>query len=276
MVVKQADIFSRVKIIDDDIDLKSMRPLKEGEFDILLVGEDAPQIAGVVDERGPVDFSDKRRWKIITENEEGDLTISSHIINTEKQMWISETNAEPDKNDDADLSPPRSLSKHSKNKRLNLRPHKQSKHDDDSNSSPPRRPRNYDSDLSPPKKSKDNDSDLSPPRKSKDNDSDLSPPRSTKHRIAHATSRRNYHGSGNRGSDSDLSPPRQRKQNLDTDLYESRRSKKSHDSDLSESRRKEHRSRSDNSSRSSSRKTDREHDYSSRHSSRSSRHDVSR
>ncbi|XP_032686791.1 BUD13 homolog [Odontomachus brunneus] len=262
-----------VKVIDDDLDLKNMRPLEEGEFDIFLKDEDAPQIAGIVDERGPVDFSDKKRWKIITENEEGDLTITSRIVDMEEQ---SHMNAKLDENDDVDLSPPRP--RHSKNKRLDLSPHIQSKDDDDSNLSPPRRSRNYDSDLSPPRRSRDNDSDLSSPRQPRDNDSDLSPPRkSTKHRnAAHATSRRNYHGSGNRDSDSDFSPPRERRQNLDADLCESRRNRKNNHSNSGGSRRKEHRSRSDNSPSSSSRKTDRGHDHSGKHSSRSSRQDMSK
>ncbi|XP_014488854.1 PREDICTED: BUD13 homolog isoform X2 [Dinoponera quadriceps] len=186
-------------------------------------------------------------------------------------------NTEPDENNDADLSPIRS--RHSKNKRLDLSPHEQSRDDDDSNSSPPRRPKNYDWDLSPPRQSRDNDSDLSPPRQPpRDNDSDLSPPRrSTKHRTAaRATSGRNYHGSGNRDSDSDLSPPRERRQNLDRDLYESRRKRKNNDSDLRASRRKEHRSRSDNSPHSSSRRAERGYDSSGKHSSRSNRQDISR
>lgn len=304
LTVKWADICSRVKIIDDDIDLNSMRPLEEGEFHILLEGEDAPQIAGIVDERGPVDFSDKRRWKIITENEEGDLTISNRTIDMKKSSLTNKTNAELDDKDDAGFSPSNFLSRNSKNKRSDVSPHRHSKDDDGSNLSPPRRSRDHDSELSPPRRPRDNDSDLSPPRRLRDNDSDLSPPRrprdndsdlspsrqprkdddsdlspprrSTKHRTAaHATSSRNHHGPGN--SDSDLSPPRERRPNLDADLYESRRNKKRSDSDLNASRRREHhRSYSDNSSRSGLRKTDREYDYSSKHSSKSSRQDVSR
>ncbi|XP_011146595.2 BUD13 homolog [Harpegnathos saltator] len=268
-----------VKIIDDDIDLMNMRPLQEDEFDILLVGEDAPQIAGIVDERGPVDFSDKRRWKIVTENEEGDLTISSRAINAEKQSRITETNAEADENDDVDPSPPRT--RHSRNKRLDLSPHRQ-RDDDDSNLSPPtRRPRNYDSDLSSSRQSRNNDSDLSPPRQPpKDNHSDLSPSRRSTKQSTTATRGRNCHViSGNRDSDSsDFSPPRPRKQKPDTqDLYESRRNRRNNDSDLSASRRKEYRPRSDNSPHSSSRRSgDRGHDYSSKHSSRYSKQDVSR
>nr|XP_012226814.1 PREDICTED: BUD13 homolog isoform X1 [Linepithema humile]XP_012226815.1 PREDICTED: BUD13 homolog isoform X1 [Linepithema humile] len=227
---KQKTGIKTVKIIDDDVDLKNMRPIEEGEFDILLEGEDAPQIAGIVDERGPIDFSDKKRWKIITENEEGDLTIINRTDNTNRD---DTTNTEQHENDDFDLSPLR----HSKNKQR-----KQSKNDD-SDLSPSRHSKNKhkkqskndDSDLSPPrhsknkhkKQSKNDDSDLSPPRHSKDkhvnssrhgrfrdDDSDLSPPRHS----------RNNH--------SDLSPPRKSKNNDDSDLSPPRRSKNS-DSDLS-------------------------------------------
>ncbi|XP_077261795.1 uncharacterized protein LOC143897214 [Temnothorax americanus] len=211
-----------VKIIDDDIDLRNMRPIEDGEFDILLEGEDAPQIAGIVDERGPVDFTDKRRWKIITENDEGDLTIINRPIDKETRN-LNETNAKRI-NDNLDLSPPRA--KHSKNKRMasssgrskddgsDLSPprptHSKDKHidsrgrsknDGDSDLSPLRpthskdkhidsrgRPKNDDdSDLSPPRQSKNYDSDLSPPRQSRNNDFDLNPPR--KHHDKKSSSR---------------------------------------------------------------------------------------
>lgn len=216
--------FCRVKIIDDDIDLKNMRPVEEGEFDILLEGEDAPQIAGIIDERGPVDFTDKRRWKIITENDEGDLTIINRTV--EEKRNLDETNAERvdiadnldlsppranfknkhmdsssrgrSKDDSSDLSPPRA--KHFKNKHMSTDERSKGDSSDLSpsrskhiNSNSRRRPKNDDSDLSPPRQSKNYDSDLSPPRRSRNNDSDLSPPRKPK----------NY--------DSDLNPPRNTK-----------------------------------------------------------------
>jgi len=43
-----------------------------------LDGEYAPQIAGIIDERGPFDFTDKKKWKIIKANDEGDLVFISH------------------------------------------------------------------------------------------------------------------------------------------------------------------------------------------------------
>ncbi|KAL6266255.1 hypothetical protein P5V15_003115 [Pogonomyrmex californicus] len=207
-----------------------MRPIEEGEFDILLDGEDAPQIAGIVDERGSVDFTDKKRWKIITEDNEGDLTIINRNTVYEEKNNLDETNQN---NANLDLSPPRS--KHSKNKRMDLSPQGRSK-DDSSDLSPPRSKHSKSKrmDLSPHRGSKDDSSDLSPPRpkhskhkhsntrrQSKDDDSDLSPPRQSK----------NY--------DSDLSPPRLSRNN-DSDLSPPRKSK-DYDSDISPPRNTKHR-----------------------------------
>ncbi|XP_012538663.2 BUD13 homolog isoform X2 [Monomorium pharaonis] len=226
-----------VKIIDDDVDLKNMRPIEEGEFDILLEGEDAPQIAGIVDERGPVDFTDKTRWKIITENDEGDLTIVNRTVDKdEEQRNLNQISVKQNNNDNFERS---NLSKvkHSKHKRMDLSPHesrdnssdlspprlKQSKNkrtnsderlkDDSSDLSPPRSKRSKDKRTDSHKRAKNDDSDLSPPRQSKNYDSDLSPSRKL----------RNY--------DSDLSPPRKSK-NYDSDLSPPRKSK-NYDSDLS-------------------------------------------
>ncbi|EFN66053.1 BUD13-like protein [Camponotus floridanus] len=237
-----------VKIIDDDIDLKNMRPIEEGEFDILLNGEDAPQIAGIIDERGPVDFTDKKRWKIITENEEGDLTIINRTINKEKILQIDETDANQNNSDDSNLSP---RSKYSKNKNADVSPRRRSKNDN-SDSSPPRsrHSKNKQADLSPRRtsqhKSKDNDSDLSPPRQSRNNDSDLSPPRQSKKNYddldlssprskhsknKHVNSRKKFKDDI-KDSDSNLSPPRQYKN--DSDLSPPRQSRNNdNDSDLS-------------------------------------------
>ncbi|XP_071553994.1 uncharacterized protein [Temnothorax nylanderi] len=250
-----------VKIIDDDIDLRNMRPIEEGEFDILLAGEDAPQIAGIVDERGPVDFTDKRRWKIITENDEGDLTIINRPVDKETRN-LNETNAKRI-NDNLDLSPPRA--KRSKNKRMASSPGRSK--DDGSDLSPLRskRSKNKRADVNPDERSKDDSSDLSPPRpthskdkhidsrgRSKnDDDSDLSPPRPTHSKDKHIDSRRRPKND----DDSDLSPPRQSK-NYDSDLSPPRQSRnndfdlspprkpKNHDSDLSPPRNTKHSARS--------------------------------
>ncbi|XP_035719260.1 BUD13 homolog isoform X3 [Vespa mandarinia] len=178
---RNTDVFYRVKIIDDDIDLKKLRPIEDGEFDIFINGEDAPQIAGIIDERGPVDFSDKKKWKIIADNEDGELRFKSSEKEQQDDTVLSDKKEKETrrrkKDYDSDSSPIRknktnedsddSLSmRNKKNNRSDIKHSKKTKHD-------------YDSDLSPPRKSrKDDDSDLSPPRKSRKNDdSDLSPPR---------------------------------------------------------------------------------------------------
>ncbi|OAD52643.1 BUD13 like protein [Eufriesea mexicana] len=221
-----------VKIIDDDIDLKNMRPMEENEFDIFINAEDAPQIAGVVDERGPVDFTDKRRWKIIADDEGGDLTVSSIVKETKQFKQVNDISDElspprkSKKYSDVDLSPPR-ISKKTKDK-INTK----AKRDEDSDLSPPRiKSKNHitcdDSDLSPPRRwTKDYDSDLSPPRKSKkhkskkDSDSDIN------------ISRRNR-----KDSDSDMSLFRKNRKDSDSDLSLERKNK-TYESDLSPPRKK--------------------------------------
>ena len=240
-----------VKIVDDDIDLKNMRPMEENEFDIFVDAEDAPQIAGVVDERGPVDFSDKRRWKIVADDEGGDLTVTSSNKENKQSKKVKNHDLSPPrkrkKHLDNDLSPPRVSKKNKADADSDLSPprrkskkhaHKASQNNSDSDNSSTdipigkikkktRRKERSDSDLSPPRKSKKiikhkdkNDSDLSPPRRNrKDSDSDLTPPRRS----------RKY-------SDSDLNPPRNKKhKNHDSDLSPPRQNKKhkSNDSDLS-------------------------------------------
>ncbi|KAJ8667816.1 hypothetical protein QAD02_009479 [Eretmocerus hayati] len=66
----------KVKIIDDDIDLQKLTSLNDNEIDIFNATEDAPQIVGIIDERGPVDFDNKQRWKVIADDGTGDIAIS--------------------------------------------------------------------------------------------------------------------------------------------------------------------------------------------------------
>lgn len=56
--------------MDDDIDLKDIKPNDEDYDAVFADAEEAPQIAGIIDERGPVDFADKRKWKIIEKDDE--------------------------------------------------------------------------------------------------------------------------------------------------------------------------------------------------------------
>ncbi|KAG6804297.1 BUD13 [Apis mellifera caucasica] len=265
-----------VKIIDDDIDLKNIRPIEENEFDIFINAEDAPQIAGVVDEHGPVDFSDKRRWKIIANDESGDLTITS-VAKENKQSKqvkkISDDDLSPSKiqqkysNDD--LSPPR-ISKRSKDER-----NKKVQKDEDSDLSPPRiksrshinskceSPQsNSDDDSSQEidvpsykikKKTKrkekiSDDSDLSPPRKIKNYNSDINSPRKNKKyklekNIIHKNDSEMSSLRKKRDSNSDVSP-RKNKNDSDSDMSLPRKNRKDSDSDLSPPRKsKKHKHR---------------------------------
>lgn len=269
-------MFCRVKIIDDDIDLKNIRPIEENEFDIFINAEDAPQIAGVVDEHGPVDFSDKRRWKIIANDESGDLTITS-VAKENKQSKqvkkISDDDLSPSKiqqkysNDD--LSPPR-ISKRSKDER-----NKKVQKDEDSDLSPPRiksrshinskceSPQsNSDDDSSQEidvpsykikKKTKrkekiSDDSDLSPPRKIKNYNSDINLPRKNKKyklekNIIHKNDSEMSSLRKKRDSNSDVSP-RKNKNDSDSDMSLPRKNRKDSDSDLSPPRKsKKHKHR---------------------------------
>ncbi|XP_066589750.1 BUD13 homolog [Prorops nasuta] len=204
-----------VKIIDDDIDLDKIRPIEDNEFDILLNTEDAPQIVGIIDERGPVDFSEKRRWKVIADDYEGDISFKSSggsnkkifkntiigPVEVKKESVKKQKRQKRNDDSDNDLSPPRPARtpersiKNNRNPSPLRRSKKQKKRNDsDFDLSPPRENKNnYDSDESPPRKRKtkvldsspptlrnNSDSDLSPMRKRQKSDSDASPPRRNK------------------------------------------------------------------------------------------------
>ncbi|XP_076175835.1 uncharacterized protein LOC143151011 [Ptiloglossa arizonensis] len=286
----------KVKLIDDDIDLKNMRPIDESQFDIFITAEDAPQIAGIVDERGPVDFADKRRWKIVADNEDGDLTITSQDKESKHSKKV--------KNDsDDDSTPPRKQKKYST---VQLSPPRTSKSmikrknmgsiedtDEDNDLSPPRRKskKHINSEYKISQSNSDSDSDLdtniqsnkikkklkrgekafdfdlSPSRQLKNDDSDLSPPRKGKNyksqkSIKH-TSKSDSDTSLPRknrdGSDSDLSPPRRTKKHEYSQRnsnINSTKQKRDSDSDLSPPRRQ----RKHMDSHSSSNQKDRNND----------------
>ncbi|KAG7198667.1 hypothetical protein KM043_006022 [Ampulex compressa] len=223
-----------VKIIDDDIDLKNMRPIQDNEFDIFIDTEDAPQIAGIVDERGPVDFSDKRRWRIIADDQDGDITFARNDRdrgyygdrNTRTENYGDDLSPPRNRrlNSDDDLSPPR-MSKIAEVKHKKRKSTKHVRNDSDVDLSPPRRKkskRSLDRDTcanddseddlhlhrhkkkKKKKKKKASDSDLSPPRCSQENDLDLSPPRQ------------------DQNCDSDVSLPRKSTKHGNVDLEQNR------------------------------------------------------
>ncbi|XP_046480683.1 BUD13 homolog [Neodiprion pinetum] len=153
-----------VKIIDDDIDLKNMRAIEDGEFDIYNNTEDGPQIAGIVDERGPVDFSDKKRWKIITDDIDGDITVTSIDRNERISEAMSQSSRIPAPNsrnrspsDDGKGSPPhrqRNDSDQKESSRKTLSSKKLRQHSVSSLIEKP--PASEDSDFSPPRRVKKN------------------------------------------------------------------------------------------------------------------------
>uniref|UniRef100_A0A1B6DQY3 BUD13 homolog n=1 Tax=Clastoptera arizonana TaxID=38151 RepID=A0A1B6DQY3_9HEMI len=211
-----ASNLKRSKIIDDDLDLKNMRVLNDDEVDIYQLDEDAPIIAGIIDDRPPEikarEYYDNRRWKVFAADD--DLTvIDQQNIETSKTP-LQSTNQEKEsrnRQSDSDMSPPQNSSKIKKK----------------SNNS--HKTKSSDSDLSPPRKvserplkskfinqvSKErSDSDFSTSRKYSStyltntssryhSDSDLSPPRNTSN-----IKRYLKNSKIEKSSDSDLSPPR--------------------------------------------------------------------
>ncbi|XP_046742721.1 BUD13 homolog [Diprion similis] len=211
-----------VTIIDDDIDLKNMRAIEDGEFDIYNNTEDGPQIAGIVDERGPVDFSDKKRWKIITDDIDGDITVTSIDRNEKISEATSQSSRIPASN-------PRNRSP-----------------SDDGKGRPPLRQRNDSDQEEPGRKTLSSkkrrqcsvsnpnekppaleDIDFSPPRRVEKNDDleESSRRRKSfkkKQRRAVSSPARNSSGSEN----SDISPPRRARKNSDSDETRCKKSSK--------------------------------------------------
>ncbi|CAG5059799.1 unnamed protein product [Parnassius apollo] len=272
------------KIIDDDIDLSKLRPLDGDELDILDEGEDAPQIAGIIDER-PEDikkleqFKTSSKWRVVNQDDGFNSKlqieeIKKDIKEVEKENELifgkMYSDSEDEKKNDSDPSPPRKNTKDDRNKASKAV--KKTQNNSDSDFSPPRRRDNG----SPPRKSKSNnenyDSNLSIPSKNetreskskqrkpsrweqldRDNDknsrqrspnSDMSPKRK-KQKGAQSPNRRNK--ALTRSPSSDISPPRKPKK-VDRS--------KNYDSDLSPPRK----SRKDSPSRRSPEKNKRKHD----------------
>ncbi|CAK1595016.1 unnamed protein product [Parnassius mnemosyne] len=236
------------KIIDDDIDLSKLRPLDGDELDILDEGEDAPQIAGIIDERPEEikkleQFKTSSKWRVVNQDDGFNSKlqieeIKKDIKEVEKENELifgkMYSDSEDEKKNDSDPSPPRKNTKDDHNKATKAV--KRTQNNSDSDFSPPRRRDTG----SPPKKSKSNnenyDSDLSIRRKNQtreskskqrkpsrweqlDNDNDKksrqrSPnsdtsPRRKKQKREQSPNRRNK--ALKRSSSSDISPPRKSK-----------------------------------------------------------------
>ncbi|XP_046440422.1 BUD13 homolog isoform X2 [Daphnia pulex] len=207
-----------IKIVDEEIDLRKIAAGYEKDEDQIDNQEDAPLVAGVVDNRSiemitKQDFVESSKWKRLgvdendkpksmSKSSDRDIDSSdSHLPRKDSTALKRPITVKKERHDsDSDPSPPRR------------------RHDSDSDASPPRRKRHdSDSDPSPLRRTR-KDSDQSPPRKRHDSDSDASPPRRTRKDSDQSPLRRR------KGSDSDQSPPRKH-QNADGDLSPPRRKK---------------------------------------------------
>jgi len=206
-----------IKIIDEEIDLKRIAAEFQNEEDLLDTQEDAPFVAGVIDERSEElrtkqDFVDNKKWKQLGANQDFSVRESADAsessVSTISSKKLVAEKCKPS------------------NKKTNARQGSR-RHDSDSDTSPPRKHQRSNSDASPPRRRHDSDSDASPPRKHQKSDSDASPPRRRHDSDASPPRRR---------CDSDASPPRRRKES-DSDASPPRKHQKS-DSDASPPRRK--------------------------------------
>ncbi|KZS04391.1 Protein BUD13 [Daphnia magna] len=202
-----------IKIVDEEIDLKKIAAGYEKDEDQLDTQEDAPLVAGVVDDRSvemrtKQDFVENSKWKRLGIDEnDGEKPISK--LNTGQDV-DSNRSFKPRK-DSVVIKRPVVVKKERHDSDSDPTPPRRKRHDSNSDTSPPRRSRknsterkrnNSDSDQSPPRRSKASDSDQSPPRKHLNPDNDLSPPR-RKGNIDSSPQRRIK-----RDPDGDLSPVR--------------------------------------------------------------------
>jgi pre-mRNA-splicing factor CWC26 len=217
--------------VDDDIDLKNMRPLDEDELDLYNLAEDAPQIAGIIDERPDAvrsleEFRGSRRWKVMSdENGIEDIKVTA-IESVGKQVLTSSSSSRNCGKSDLSSHRGYGSTRESKKTRNDL--------EDDFDVSPPRKSRICsDSDVSPPRKSqaKRGSGQFAPRKDNRGNDSDSSPPRKYKHSPALSPRIRNSAASPTMKEKNkrDLSPVRRNKH--DKNLSPVRR--KPHDSDFS-------------------------------------------
>ncbi|XP_030245819.1 BUD13 homolog isoform X3 [Drosophila navojoa] len=234
----------KVKIIDDDDYDANQEEIDE---DLLLGGEDAPQIVGEYIEENPDAMRSK--WRNIAVKDEPKTEAGENGIKPEpasekeeSSLWGRKASAikvkqEPELNikikqekrsSSRELSPTRRspLREHLRSdqspkwRRRRSDEEKPNKREHNLDQSPPRRGKNYD--QSPPRRRRD---DQSPPRRKKGDDDDQSPPRK----------RRDDDQSPPRGTrDDDQSPPRRKKRD-DDDQSPPRRTR---DDDQSPPRRK--------------------------------------
>lgn len=220
---------SSVRIIDDDIDISKLQKISDEDLEVYAIGEDAPQIVGVFDERpaeliAKEDYKNSERWKVLA-SDDGTLTVnnfghdgkmkssnrgaggnkSKTVDNDESSRWgaAARVKQEPN-NSDSDASPPRRQKINSSNV-----------------SPPPRRSRRRSSDASPPRRHQRRQSPPSSPPCRRQNDSDASPPRRRRRDSTDASPRRRHR------HDAEKSPPPRRRPSRD--MSPQRRRKKMND-----------------------------------------------
>ncbi|CAH1391647.1 unnamed protein product [Nezara viridula] len=280
--ISSSSHLKRSVIIDDDLGLPNVASVEDEEFNLDYLGDEAPQIAGIIDERPPEikakeSHGDRNKWKPVGDPGGMDFLSNEHsisngqsnngsVVRTEsdvsslkgKSKYPGEggTHYERDSRDsDSDLSPPRVKNKY-EDKSKDSHKRRPLKNDDDSDLSPPRsKHRNSEKEYISKRNKAIYDSDTSPPRRSryeeksrrKGSDSDVSPPRKNKHDDRAKRKR----------IDCDLSPPRKNKYNdsikrkgSDSDFSPPRKSKhvdrikrRGSDSDLSPPRKNKHEDR---------------------------------
>ncbi|XP_066994614.2 BUD13 homolog isoform X2 [Anabrus simplex] len=235
----------RFRIIDDDIDLKNMRPLEDGEIELYSLAEDAPQIAGIIDERPDelrtLEEFGTKRWKVVAdENGIEDIKVTAINHSSKPNSDDSRSNCAKQRQC-PDTSPVRkSRTRNSPSVSSSSSPPRRQKSDispkDRDNSKVQKKPevqtqdsrrRNID-DSSPRKIKKEPDSDESPPRKSRKQET---PPR----KMEKLNSMNSSPGGRSRRYDADESPPRKPKRQ-DVSKSPALKVKRENDSDESASR----------------------------------------
>ncbi|KAK0040607.1 BUD13 [Biomphalaria pfeifferi] len=253
---------SKIKIIDDDVDLKQLQAERGGLEDL----DEGPVVAEVIDERPKhiqqlEQFRKNDRWKLLG-NENEDFNRQDSVIGKGKfetdnpsiKHKPHSTNRHLDNKKSSSGSPPK-MSKIRNDSSSDTSPprNNNSRHDSDSNSSPPRKNRvrhDSDSDQSPPRIDiASRGSDQTSFRKAiarHDSNSDQSPPRKdTVNHILSLNHSASKHSPGSdespprknaakvrHDSDSDQSPPRKNplKVRHDSDQSPPRKSKQRHSS----------------------------------------------
>ncbi|XP_062559610.1 BUD13 homolog [Armigeres subalbatus] len=242
---------SNVRIIDADDFSSHVQHEIEDENELFGLGEEAPQIVGVIDERPPElkakeDFSSSKWKKLAADSSDAWGRKAPGLVKNIPAVRIGQSSASlrhessprrDKRGSDSDQSPQR----RGRERSTPIRNYRRAS----TSQSPPRKPstsKRKDSDESPPRKKEGDkrryDSDHSPLRSKSDSrsrrDKDKSPPRR-----AHKDRRRKNSDESpprGRGSDSDQSPPRKRQDDTrhgrtrmdsGSDISPPRRSKKS-------------------------------------------------